>query len=177
MLSRALMPWTGAAYRHISARANRDVLDFGFVGLNSDNRWNTAAEPSLYLAGDPGVVIAEWGRNFGYRRSESVGEISVERSVFRLSLHLDAVLDLREPSVAAALGADNAPACFTDRAIAQTTAAMVRAPTAPNAILVPSIAFLDDLTRWNLVVFIDTLPTDASSWITRTEYVGPLRWR
>lgn len=177
MLERALMPWTGVAYRHISSRANRDVLDFRFVGRNADNRWNTAAEPSLYLAGDPGVVIAEWGRNFGYRRSEDVSETSVERSVFRLTLRLNAVLDLRDPSVAIALGANDAPACFTDRATAQTTAAFVRATTSANAIFVPSIAFLDDFTRWNLVIFLDTLPTDAGTWITRTEYVGPLRWR
>lgn len=43
--------------------------------------------------------------------------------------------------------------------------------------LVPSIAFLDDLTRWNLVVFLEKLPTDSASWIHRTEYIGPLRWR
>jgi hypothetical protein len=60
---------------------------------------------------------------------------------------------------------------------ARTTATLVRATTSANAILVPSIAFLDDLTRWNLVVFLDTLPVDTSTWITRTEYVGPLRWR
>ncbi len=177
MLERDLMPWTGVGYRHISSQANRDVLDFRFVGLNADNRWNTTAEPSLYMAGDPGVVIAEWGRNFGHRRTEEIGEFSVERTVFRLTPRLNSVLDLRVSSVAAALGANDAPACFTDRSVAQTTATLVRATTSANAIIVPSIAFLDDLTRWNLVVFLDTLPTDASTWISRTEYVGPLRWR
>lgn len=181
MVERTLMPRTGAAYHHIFARAKHDILGFGFVGLNSDNRWNTAFEPSLYLAGDPGVVIAEWGRNFGYRRSESVRDTSVERSVFRLSLRLDAILDLRDPHVAATVGAADAPGCFTGRAIAQFTAALIRVTTSANAILVPGIAFLDDLTRGNLVVFLDTmpdaLPTGASSRITRAEHAGPLRWR
>lgn len=181
MLERALMPGTGAAYHHISARATHDVLGFSFVGLNADNRRNTALEPSHYVAGDQGVVIAEWGRNFRRRRSESVREPSVERSVFRLSLRLDAVLDLHDPHVAAMVGAADAPGCFTGRAIAHFTAALIRVTTSANAILVPSIAFLDDLTRWNFVVFLDTmpdaLPTGASSRITRTKYAGPLRWR
>jgi RES domain-containing protein len=81
MLSHAIMPWTGAAYRHISARANPDVLDFGFVGLNTDNRWNTAAEPSLYLAGDPGVIIAEWGAISG----TAVPRVSAKRPSSALS--------------------------------------------------------------------------------------------
>jgi hypothetical protein len=42
--------------------------------------------------------------------------------------------------------------------------------------LVPSIAFLDDLTRWNLVVFLDKMPKETDSWITHVERVGPLSW-
>jgi hypothetical protein len=66
---------------------------------------------------------------------------------------------------------------MTDRGIARYAAARIRNETDAQAMLVPSIAFLDDLTRWNLVVFLEKLPTDSASWIHRTEYIGPLRWR
>lgn len=177
MVDSYLLPWTGTTYRHTSPQADRNVLDFRFAGMNADNRWNVAGEPTLYLAGDPGVLIAEWGRNFGRRRSAEVGETSLERSVHRLTLRLQSVLDLRNTSLISELGREDAPMCFTEPEFAQSVAAFLRSTSPVNAILVPSIAFLDDLSRWNLVVFLDTVPIDISTWITRSEYVGPLRWR
>jgi len=153
------------------------LLDFGLVGRATDNRWNTQGEPTLYLAGDPGVVIAKWGRNFGSRRASEVGSSSFIRSVYRLTLRLRHVLDLRDPIVVGALNLSGCPECFLDRQSARTTAHFLRTTTEAQAMLVPSIAFLDDLTRWNLVVFLEKLPTDSASWIHRTEYIGPLRWR
>ncbi len=153
------------------------MLDFDLLGRSNDNRWNAYGEPTMYLAGDPGVVIAEWGRNFGSRRAMEVGPSSITRSVFRLTLRLQHVIDLRDPDVIEVLRLSDAPECFLDRQTARAIAHSLRTTTAAQAMLVPSIAFLDDLTRWNLVVFVDKLPDDSSSWIQRTEYVGPLRWR
>lgn len=177
MTDRYLVPWTGAAYRHIPADAGRDVLDFDLVGRATDNRWNAHGEPTLYLAGDPGVVVTEWGRNFGGRRAADVGASSITRAVFRLSLRLRYVLDLRDLGVVEALELSGVPECFLDRQTARTLARLLRTTTSAQAMLVPSIAFLDDLTRWNLVVFLDKVPANLSEWIHQTEYVGPLRWR
>lgn len=174
-------PWIGTAFRHIPARGERDVLDFHYAGRQPDNRWNVPPEPTLYLAGDPGILIAEWGRHFPSVFDDDLLRTTIERSVFRLSLRLERVVDLRDPATIAGRIPDVSPAWLTDRHLARLVARSYRATGIIQALIVPSIAFLDDLTRWNLVVFLDTLPgalpTDASTWITRTEYVGPLRWR
>jgi RES domain-containing protein len=170
-------PWIGTAYRHIPAGSARDVLDFRLAGQQPDNRWNGPREPTLYLAGDPGIMIAEWGRHFPAVFDEAMLPAAIERSVFRLSLRLEHVVDLRDPASIAARVPDSATTWFTNRDLARLVAHSFRAQGTVQALIVPSIAFLDDLTRWNLVVFLDTLPTDASTWITRTEYVGPLRRR
>lgn len=167
-------PWLGTAYRHIPAGRDRDILDFRYAGQHPDNRWNAADESTLYLAGDPGIMIAEWGRHFPLIFDEGLLPVAVERSVYRLWLRLQHVVDLRDPASVSHAG--NAP-WFLDRDLARAVARSVRATGAVQALIVPSIASLDDLSRWNLVVFLETLPADASAWITRTEYVGPLRWR
>ena len=59
-LSRYLQRWSGTALRHIPAGSPYDVLDFRFAGRGTDNRWNQSDSPTLYLAGDEGVLIAEW---------------------------------------------------------------------------------------------------------------------
>lgn len=174
-------PWIGTAYRHIPASSTRDILDFRHAGRQPDNRWNTAGEPTLYLAGDPGILIAEWGRHFPLVFDANALPVAIERSVYRLSLRLQRVVDLRDPAAVKVWITANASPWFLDRDLTRIIAHSFRTQGTVQALIVPSIAFPDDLTRWNLVVFLDTLPealpTGASSWITRTEYVGPLRWR
>jgi RES domain-containing protein len=180
MTTRAVQPcpWIGTAYRHIPAGDDRNILDFRHAGRQPDNRWNDAGEPTLYLAGDPGIMIAEWGRHFPLVFDEHARPATVERSVHRLSLRLQRVADLRDADL---LPSATTSPPFLDRDVTRSLARSLRAAGSVEGLIVPSIAFLDDLTRWNLVVFLDTLPghmpTGASSWITRTEYVGPLRWR
>lgn len=170
-----LTPWIGSSYRHINAQRHTDVLDFSYAGLYGRNRWNVPGEPTLYLAGDIGVAIAEWGRRFTL--SFPGGAMKpVHRDVFRLHVRLDRVLDMRNPEVAQHLKIDGGPDAFRDMLTAQAIGGHVRRTTRAQAILVPSIAFLDDLTRWNLVIYLDKMPEETSSWITRVERVGPLSW-
>lgn len=152
------------------------MLDFRFAGRQGNNRWNDQAQPTLYLASDPGVLIAEWGRHFPSVFDADLTEVTVERSVFRLSLHLDAFLDMRLPDMGTDLGLQQWPEAMTDRGIARYVAGRIRNETSAQAMLVPSIAFLDDLTRWNLVIFLDKVPANLSEWIHQTESIGPLRW-
>src|SRR5918997_2241367 len=121
-----LRPWMGTAFRHIPAGAPFDVLDFRYAGRGGDNRWNEAGEPTLYLAGDVGVAIAEFGRRFAVNRTPERASETIERMVYRLDLAVDAVLDLRQSEVSAALSLANAPACFLDSATARATAHFVR---------------------------------------------------
>ena len=129
----------------------------------------------MYLAGDPGVLVAEWGRQLQRALADALAGQTVEREVYRLYLRLDRVLDVRDPAIALTLGITDGPHQFVDRVVARATAARVRASGA-QAMLVPSIAFVDDPTRWNLVVFLETLPDDTQMWIPRVERIGPLRW-
>ncbi len=172
-----VIPWIGAAYRHIRADTGRLPLGLSLAGSFARNRWNTPGEPTLYLAGDPGVMVAEWGRQMSSAIDPDAPTRAIAREVFRFHLRLDEVIDVRDPDVAASLGRTDAPSCFLDREIARSVSRYLRESTTSQALLVPSIAFLNDLARWNLVIFLDKLSADPAEWIHRVEPLGPLRWR
>jgi RES domain-containing protein len=171
-----LRRFAGVALRHIPAGSPFDVLDFRYAGRAADYRWNEPGHRTLYLAGDEGVLIAEWGRHFAMHRTAQLQQMTVERNVFSLELSIDAVLDLRSEEVCQALPIDNAPYCFADITVARATAQFVRGTTEAQALLVPSMEFLDDLERWCLVVFLEKLPPDPRSFISAVTPRGPLRW-
>jgi RES domain-containing protein len=170
-----LTPWIGSAFRHINAARGGDVLDFSHAGLYGKNRWNRPGEPTLYLAGDIGVAIAEWGRRFPASFTGTALQ-PVVRDVFQLHIRLGSVLDLRSQESMSAVGHPEAPEIFRDVNIARAVAHRVRTTTSAQAMLVPSIAFLDDLTRWNLVVFLEKVPSEQHMWITKVDRIGPLTW-
>ena len=58
-LTTFLTPWLGPACRHIAADAPFGVLDFRYAGRSSVNRWHRRGEPTLSLASDRAVAIAE----------------------------------------------------------------------------------------------------------------------
>jgi RES domain-containing protein len=175
-LSGHLKTWSGAALRHIPAGSPFDVLDFRFAGRGADNRWNEPGSPTLYLAGDEGVLIAEWGRHFVTNRTAQLQQMTVERRTFSLELSIGYVLDLRSEEVCKALPLENVPYCFADIGVARATAHFVRSTTKAQALLVPSMGFLDDLERWCLVAFLEKLPTDPRSFVSAVTPRGPLRW-
>lgn len=172
-----LQAWLGDVYRHLSAHARYDVLDFRYAGRGADNRWNEPGEPTLYLAGDIGVAIAEWARHIEVSRTPELGLAAIERTVYRLSLQIDRVLDLRDSQVWAELSIDNAPHCFLHIPTARATARFIRATTSAQAMFVPSAPFIDRLDRWCLVVFLDKLPAKPADFISSVAVEGPLRWR
>lgn len=174
-VDRFLISWIGSAYRHINARSGRDILDFSFAGHFPDNRWNVVGQPTLYFAGDIGVAIAEWGRRFTPAFGADELKPSV-RDVYQLQFRLDRLLDLRDPDITNRLDLSNAPDNFRNIEYARATANHIRNNSSAQAMLVPSIAFLDDLTRWNLVIFLNKMPTSTKSWITNVERIGPLAW-
>lgn len=175
-LSDHLQPWSGLAWRHIPADSPYDVLDFRFAGRSAENRWNEQGAPTLYLAGDEGVLVAEWGRHFQTDRSARLQQTTVERSTYSLEVTIDHVLDLRSAKICHALSLDNAPHCFADFGIARATANFVRSTTIAQAVFAPSMGFLDDPERWCLVAFLEKLPPDPRSFITSVTPRGTLRW-
>ena len=142
-----LTPWAGAACRHISDDSPIGVLDFRFAGTGRRNRWNLSGQPTLYLASDHGVLIGEFARHLDRDRALPGQPTAEARRVYDLRVRLDAALDLRDPRLCAELSLRDAPACFLDRALCQAVSGYVRRTTPAQALLVPSIAFLDDPHR------------------------------
>lgn len=171
-----LTPWSGVAFRHIKTGASYNVLDFRYAGRGADNRWNEPGEATLYLAGDVGVAIAEFGRHFATNLAPALIPATASRTVYRLEVAVERLFDLRDPALWHDLSLTNAPHCFLDREIARATARFLRRTTAAQALLVPSAAFLDDLARWVLVLFLEKLPADPVAFIPAVSVAGPLRW-
>lgn len=177
MLQDHLQPWAGSAFRHLPRDASFDVLDFRWAGRAATNRWNERGELTLYLAGDVGVVIAEFARHMTGDRPPALSPDTIERIVYRLDLTLESVIDLRVPAVWSALSLDTAPRYFLDIQTARATAHFLRATTSAQGIVVPSVAFLDNLERWCLVLFLEKLSHDPHTFISSVAVEGPLRWR
>jgi RES domain-containing protein len=133
------------------------------------NRWSAPGEPTIYLAGDPGVALAELGRH-------APADPEASR-VWSVRVELDRVVDLRT---------DRDSARLFDRAHCRTLATRLRTADACEGILVPSVAMLDRPDRWNLVVFTDRLrrplsnavrPDDAVADVTPATVAGAARGR
>ncbi|MGI8962967.1 MAG: RES family NAD+ phosphorylase [Thermomicrobiales bacterium] len=171
-----IQPWIGSGYRHKRQGGSQNILDFQFAGMGIDNRWNKQGSPTLYLAGDRGVVAAEWGRHLGVEYAPDTPMIA-QRTVFRLTIRLDSAMDLRAELNVEALGVTWSPTWFLDGEMTLGLAERIREESTAQAIIVPSIAFVDDLTRWNLVVFLDKVPEDTNRWVVKTESIGHLQWK
>jgi len=169
-----IRPWGGVGIRHIPSNSPYGVLDTRFAGRVGDNRWNQAGDPTFYIASDRSVALAEFARHFRERQNPTLASAAIERAVFELDVQLRAVLDLREPSVRTALGLHGGSQRFLDTQVARATANFVRRTTPAEALLVPSVAFLDDSARWNLVLFLEKLPPDLNDFIHVTP-VGTFR--
>lgn len=176
-LSSRIAPWSGTVYRHLPSGVTKkaDVLDFRYAGRASDNRWNVKGDPTLYLAGDIGVALAEWARHFVENTDPALAGVLVKRTVWQLELTIPQVVDMRDSSVWVDLSLRNAPHCFLDLAISQTVGTYLRRITSAQALLVPSVAMLDRLDRWNLVLFLDKLARDPREFILRVECAGALQ--
>ncbi len=69
-----------------------------YTGRATANRWNAAGEPTLYLAGDVGVAIAEFARHLNVERAPAPAPVVAARTVYRLAVRVEHLLDLRGPA-------------------------------------------------------------------------------
>jgi hypothetical protein len=170
-----IQPWTGAACRHIPDGSSFGVLDMRFAARARDNRWNRQSEPTLYVAGDYGVLIAEFARHLSEHRAAGIGRAMLGRRIYDVELTLARTLDLRDPRLVAALSLSNAPACFLDREVARATADFLRRTTAAEALILPSMAFLDQPSRWVMAIFLEKLPDGIDGMVTSVTADGLFR--
>jgi hypothetical protein len=124
--------------------------DVGRLVSESGNRWSRPGQPTLYLARDPGVAIAEWGRHW----DDDAGPIAV----WEIRVDLAAAVDLREPATRRELGLPVDPAWCLERERCRAVSDHLRSGGDVEALIVPTVAFLDDPARWNAVIFVDRLP-------------------
>jgi hypothetical protein len=118
------------------------------------------------------VALAEYARHFKVDRTLRLAAQTYRRQVFRFRVELEYVLDLRNPKVWAELSLKYAPDCFKDKTIARATANFIRHTTSTQAIVVPSVAFLDELEQWFLVLFLEKLQPEAGKFLPSVEADG-----
>jgi len=159
-----IQPWRGYAVRHIPDKTY-DIYNFSYCGRSNENRWNVAGEKTLYLAREKDVALAEYARHLKIDRTPQLAALTNRRKVHRFEVVLDYVLDLRAPEACASLSLENTPFCFKEFSVSLATAHFIRHTTPAQAILVPSMAFLDDLDQWCLVLFLEKLSADPKQFL------------
>lgn len=148
-----LAAWHEPLYCHAPVDEAFDPAALGEGGGHAD-RWSRPGEPTAYLAADPGVALAELARH------HRAGDGRLERRVLRLhpwGPGITGLVDLRDPVIRRAIDAPASLEAFLDREVARRIAAVVRDDARHLGLVVPSMAFLDDPARCNLVLFADRL--------------------
>lgn len=177
----ALRPFARSAYRVIPdgppGGPDNDPLDSSFSALSDKNRWNKRGEPTLYLAGDLNVAAAEWARHItAVALPPEIVDLQHPRRIWEVEIAVDHAIDLRDLHVCRELSLSDAPWCFANMTLCQDTSSSLRRTTEAQALIVPSLAFLDQLDRWSLIVFVDKLPGFPGPWIrsvTKREVLLP----
>lgn len=167
LLQTLVTPWTGHAVRHIPAPPHRtyDIYDFRYCDRSHENCWNVAGEPTLYLAKEKNVALAEYARHFQVDRTPTLAAQIYRRKVYRFQVKLEATLDLCDPQVCQALSLANTPESFADKTIARAVAHFIRHTTRVEGIFVPSLAFSDNRQQWCLVIFLEKLPKNPQAFL------------
>jgi RES domain-containing protein len=158
-------PWSGTAYRHIPADRGFDVRDLRHAHRRSSGRWHWEGQPTLYLASDAAVAIGEFARHLAVDRAGA--PVPARRTVYELGVRLERTIDLRDPAVLRLIGRDDAPECWLDVRIARAVGTFFRDSHDVQALIVPSVAYLDAADRFNLVAFLENLPENPRAFLPR----------
>jgi len=163
----AALPTDGGPFigRAVCLGPADDVLSIDAEVTTAENRWSAAGEPTLYLASDAAVALAELARH--------LDDTPEAGGVWSVDVECAQVLDLRE----ACASSESHPGAWLEGETCRGLAGIVRDRPGSTGILVPSVAFLDDLSRFNLVLFADrvTAAGPLERWIRPVERVLSVR--
>ena len=169
-----ITPWSGYAFRHIPDVGTADFRDFRYCALSKTNRWNSKGEPTLYLAKDKSVAMGEFSRHFSEDRSTKLTTRIHKRQIWKLSVKFKKTVNLCNLQVCEALSLADSPHCFANIHFARATATFLRNTLKIEAIFAPSMVFMDDLSKWCLVVFLENLPEDSTQFFPKANKNGCL---
>jgi len=155
-LDSLLRAWTGIGLRHIPAGASRGILDDTHAARSRRNRWNEAGTPTFYFASDIAVVWTEFGRHIQAELPGGESERQA-RDIWKVPISLGRLIDFRDPAASASIGLSKIDDWIGDIDRTQATARYVRQHADVQGLLVPSMGFLDDAARWNVVVYLDRI--------------------
>jgi RES domain-containing protein len=136
-------PFVATAF-FASAEPVRNVEDMVTI---EGNRWSRVDEPTVYLAGDPSLALAEFARH-------GPPDGMPEGLIWSVDVRLEAIVDVRDPE--SRLAAEEPPR-WLDHDWCHALAGRLRGQGGCDGLVVPSAALLDRPERWNLVVFVDRL--------------------
>ena len=123
----------------------------GLVGRSGDH-WTLPGQPTVRLASDPGVAVAEAGRTWA-----GPGD---EIAVWSARVTLDAVADLRRRDLWSRVTIPDDPCWILDRERCRGVAGRLRSEGDADGMIVPSAVVLDDPRRFAIVVFVERLRRD-----------------
>ncbi|MCC6943102.1 MAG: RES family NAD+ phosphorylase [Thermomicrobiales bacterium] len=169
-----LTVWHGWCYRHVPAGSPFGPLETRFAALSATNRWNENGEPTLYFASDPGIVVAEFARHMQVDVNPPTRSLFDSRRLFTVEMAFERVLDLRSTNILDRFGLDQDSHIFLDREIARSIARYARNGLHAEALLAPSVAFLDDKRRFVLVVFLEQLSGILDDYVRSIKDLGTL---
>lgn len=167
-IEKFITPWKGYTFRHIPD--GNEVLDFSLCGLSKENRWNSPGEPTLYLAGSKQIALGEYSRHYQENRRYQLSKKTQRRDFYRLEVQLERTINLCNPDVYTNF--PGAPDCFKAIKTARTVTALFRNMFKIEAVFVPSMVFLDDLSKWCLVLFLENLPQEINQSIINVKKSG-----
>ncbi len=155
-LDALLHAWSGIGLRHVPTGASLGILDATHAARSRRNRWNEAGTPTFYFAGDIAVILTEYARHIHVELPAGAPERQ-GRDVWEVPISLGRVIDFRDPAASAAIGLPEIADWIGNVDRTQTTVRFVREHSAVQGLLVPSMGFLDDASRWNVVVYLDRI--------------------
>ena len=163
-----VVPFGGTVCCHAPADRpfDLDALDRADDG---HDRWSSPATRTTYLAGDPLTALAEFARH------GQQGGPAEDRRVMSLRLMAVTAIDLRRSATRSALDIEGGPEVFLDRGRTRELSRAIRTASVCEALIVPSMAFLDRPDRFNVVIFCEALDRGLGGVLTEPTEVGRLR--
>ena len=163
-----VQPFDGRVYCH----APMDQA-FSYAALarpdDGRDRWGATGTRTVYLAGDAAVALSEYAR---HRDAKAPAD---SRCLYSMRLQGVMVLNLRDSAVTRLLGLAPGAGQFLDRHVARRASQLVRDTGVSQGLIVPSMAFLDQSGRFNVVLFVEWLRVGLASLLTDRQIVGEIR--